>query len=623
MYGFRKKLLILMLILTASAMLLTGVPGIFFARQQANKDALAHMEQITRVASSDVEKQFTHIKEVSMALEAVIRSTFDKSKDFRNDESLNSYKQQIAPQLREILHLMRPMSLWIVFNTENLKGKHSISFFDKKGNGVYLRSKEYNILEKDLYHPAMNWWTDAVKHGETWTMPYYWQSWDMEVISYSRAVYVDSTLIGCLGSDFHYHELEDHLDSIFGFKTGCLILLDENNKLVYSSSAKNPLPEETLEVIDQLPGKAYTSFQSTTKSKSFVHSVSQLQNGWTVVLSVSRKEILSDANKLILHLGIIFLSGFILTIFLALYFSKNVTSPVKYLLKRFRRAADGHLDTRAKIQTKDEMQELGDHFNRMMEELQNSFNSLKLAQSRLNREKERALESDSLKSSFLENLSHEVRTPLMAIVGFSELMADPASTVKEREDFFAHIAQNSNQLVRFIEDTLLFAQLEKEQAPVRLSQFKIQDALMELKQEFDSFRQKQKPNLFFRTLSDDCDMTIYSDPALLKRLVRYLLDNAFKFTDRGGVTLMCRSTDHHFEIIVSDSGIGISDDKTDLVFRKFCKVVESNTRVYDGAGIGLTNARSIALLLNGTIELSSTRGEGTSVKVSFPLNILR
>ncbi|WP_234408886.1 sensor histidine kinase [Marinilabilia salmonicolor] len=348
--------------------------------------------------------------------------------------------------------------------------------------------------------------------------------------------------------------------------------------------------------------------------------MSQLQNGWTIALSVSRKEILSDANNLILHLGIVFLTGFIITIFLAFYFSKNVTSPVKYLLKKFRHAADGKLDTRANIKSKDEMQELGDHFNKMMEELQNSFNDLKLVQSRLSREKERALESDSLKSSFLENLSHEVRTPLMAIVGFSELMADPVSTSKEREDFFSHIAQNSNQLVRFIEDTLLFAQLEKEQASVKMSHFNIQEALLDLKQEFENYRQKQKPDLFFRTLSDECEMTIYSDPALLKRLIRYLLVNAFKFTDKGGVSLLCRSTDHHFEIIVSDSGIGISDDKTDLVFRKFCKVVESNTRVYDGAGIGLTNARGIAFLLNGTIELSSTRGEGTSVKVSFPLN---
>jgi signal transduction histidine kinase len=94
----------------------------------------------------------------------------------------------------------------------------------------------------------------------------------------------------------------------------------------------------------------------------------------------------------------------------------------------------------------------------MMDSLQKSFGELEIAQKKLSREKERAQESDSLKSSFLENLSHEVRTPLMAIVGFSELMTDPVSTADERQEFFSHIASNSNLLVRFIEDTLLFSQ---------------------------------------------------------------------------------------------------------------------------------------------------------------------
>lgn len=607
-----------MLTLVATGMLLTGLPGIYFARQKAQKDAMIQVRQISKMAASDVKAQFAHIKEVSKALEAVFRSTFNKERDFTDKASLDAYKKSITPQMREILHLMRPMSLWIVFNNENIEGRHTVSFFDKKGNGIYHRSKEYSIEEKDLFHPSMNWWTQAIEKGETWTHRYYWPPWDLEIISYSRALYTDSTLIGCLGSDFIYQELEQHLDSLFTFKTGCLLLLDENKELVYTSSEK-PFPKETKKIISGMGQNAEGSLFPPDHNKKYIHWVNKLPNGWSVVLSVSRKEIFADANKLIIHLGIIFFLAFIVTVIIALFFSKYITSPVKYLLTKFRSAAKGELSTRANIQSKDEMQELGDHFNNMMEELQKSFNEVEIASHKLSIEKKRALESDSLKSSFLENLSHEVRTPLMAIVGFSELMADKESTPKEREEFFSHIAQNSNQLVRFIEDTLLFSQLEKGQTPLKKSRFKIQDIMMDLKIEFETYREKRKPQLYFRTLSDNCNMSLYSDPALLKRMVRYLLDNAFKFTHKGGVTLLCRSTDHHFEIIVSDSGIGISNDKTDIAFRKFCKVIESDTMVYEGAGIGLTNARGLALLLNGTIELSSTRGEGTSVTVSFPL----
>jgi signal transduction histidine kinase len=245
---------------------------------------------------------------------------------------------------------------------------------------------------------------------------------------------------------------------------------------------------------------------------------------------------------------------------------------------------------------------------------------LELTQKKLTREKKRAEESDDLKSSFLENLSHEVRTPLMAIVGFSELMADSDSTPEERKTFFSHVAVNSNQLIRFIEDILLFSQLEKGQTPMQKRRFQVREVLSALKEEIDTRREKEKPHLYFRCLSDECEMALYSDPKLLRKLLRYLLDNALKYTDSGGITLVCRKSDHHFEISVSDSGIGISDEKTGIVFGKFCKVIESRDRVYEGAGIGLTNARELALLLGGTIELSSTKGLGTTVTVSFPLH---
>jgi signal transduction histidine kinase len=148
-------------------------------------------------------------------------------------------------------------------------------------------------------------------------------------------------------------------------------------------------------------------------------------------------------------------------------------------------------------------------------------------------------------------------------------MADPGAAPNERKEFFEHIAYNSNKLVTFIEDTLLFSQLEKGQVQVRNQRFRASQILSELQEEFEKRRDDEKPDLYFRVLSDGCDMELNTDPQLLKRLVRYLLDNAFKFTDSGGVTLICRKTVHHFEISISDSGIGISDDKTEVVFRIF------------------------------------------------------
>lgn len=608
-----------MVVLVATAMLLTGLPGIYFAREKAKDDAIIQLQHITKLAAKDFEHQTSHLKNTTQALEAALRSSFDTVPYFESQEDMNRFKENFTQQVVELLHLTRPMSLRLVFNTDHVEGAHTISFYDRNMNGIYVRSPEYDINTRNLAHPSMQWWTKAVQEGETWTQPYFWREWNMKIISFAKAVYIDSMLIACLGSDMNFDNLAKKLDSLHTFETGSPILLDENLEMVYYNKKNDFNPSSYNAFKSRVSHPSPGFFFTGKKDDSYVVSHERMKNGWTIAFTVSEKEIFSSVNRLIYNLLIVFLTGFLLAIILAYYFSKYVTLPVKVLLEKFRLATSGDLSARTNIQSNDEMQELSSHFNQMMKSLEYSFDELETAGKKLSIEKERAQESDSLKSSFLENLSHEIRTPLMAIVGFSELMADPASTNKERQEFFSHVAYNSNLLVRFIEDTLLFSQLEKGQTLVRKTHFKVREVLCELKEEFDIRREKEKPHLYFRILSGDCDTLIYSDSALLQRLMRYLLDNAFKFTDSGGVTMVCRKTDTHFEIHVSDSGIGISDDKTSMVFRKFCKAIESHDRAYDGAGIGLTNARGIAMLLNGTIELSSKRGEGTIITVSFPL----
>ncbi|PWE00280.1 ATP-binding protein [Marinilabilia rubra] len=620
MYGYRRKLIVLMVVLVAVAILLAGLPGIYFAQHKAQNDAVTQMRQLTQLASESIENQISETQATSKALEAALRSSFNLQEDFKDPQSLNQFKEKFIPQVSEILHLLRPMSLWIVFDSEKVPGAHTISFVDKNQNGVYSRIKEYDINQKDLQHPTMDWWTNARAKGQTWTDPYYWQKWEMELISYSRAVNIDSVFIGCLGSDIKFPELGSLLDSVHTFATGHLFLLNENREIVYASNDSPGVTLKDREAVENVVKTGNEFAFMEDGSNQWAISTERLSNNWTVAFSVSEEEFFSGVDNLIYTLMIIFALGFSVAVILAISFSNYITNPVQKLLIKFRKATNGDLSVRADIHTKDEMEELGNHFNKMMNALQKNFEELSLTQQKLRREKERAQESDGLKSSFLENLSHEIRTPLMAIVGFSELMADPASSADEREKFFSHIAYNSNQLVRFIEDTLLFSQLEKGQTPVRLSRVNIKQVLWELNEEFENRRKTEKPHLFFRTLSDSCEQSLTSDPSLLKRLIRYLLDNAFKFTDSGGITLLCQKTNHHFQISVSDSGIGISSDKTELVFKKFCKAIETNDRVYDGAGIGLTNARGLALLLEGTIELTSTPGEGTTVTVSFPLH---
>ncbi|MGM0375890.1 MAG: ATP-binding protein [Bacteroidota bacterium] len=618
MYGFRRKLILLMVTLVATAMLLAGLPGIYFARQKAREDAISQMRQSTRLAVKDFEKRTDNVEDACQALEVAFRNEFDPEKDFEDNESIQKFKETFIPEFKAILDLMEPRSLWLVFNTEHVDGKHTIAYYKKNDTNQYTRSPQYNIYNRDLEDPSMQWWHLALEKGEGWTNPYFWEEWDMEVISFTKAIDIDAEMVAAIGSDFHFGKMKNYLDTLSVFESGNTILFNEKKNPIYSSYTDQNGSFKTSELTENIGEEPSGYFVLNSENGRHAVSFERMKNGWTLAITVPKKEIFAEVNSLFHSLLIIFASVFLIALLLALYFSKYITTPVKTLLSKFREATNGNLNARAKISTNDEMHELANHFNQMMSAMERSFEELQQTQQRLIVEKDRAQESDSLKSSFLENLSHEIRTPLMAIVGFSELMADPESTADERRDFFNHIAQNTNQLVRFIEDTLLFSQLEKSQAPVEKTRFKLREIFGELQSEFEARRQKEKPHLYFRILADDCETYMYSDPVLFKRLLRYLLDNAFKFTESGGISLVCRETEHHVEVSVSDSGIGISEGKTDVAFRKFCKVVEDRNRVYEGAGIGLTNARGLTLLLGGTIELSSVRNEGTTVTVSFP-----
>ena len=620
MYGFRRKLIILMVTLVATAMLLAGLPGMYFARQKVREDAISQMRQSTLLAVKDFETQTEKLKDVCLAVEVAFRNSFNPEQDFRTPETLENYKERLIPEIKSILDLMHPRSIWVVFNTQYVEGAHTVSFYDKTGRGQYRRSPQYDIRKRNLDAPYMQWWNLAREKGEGWTNAYFWNEWDMEVISYTKAINIDTMMVAAIGSDFHFREMTAYLDTLPDLKSGKTVLFNNNNEPVYASFSDMDKSISMAELKRGIAESQSGYFVTNGENGNFAVSFERMNNGWTLAITVPRREIFKEVNQLFYTLLGIFIVVFLIAFLLALYFSKYISKPINILLSKFRQATNGNLQVRAQLQTNDEMHELSDHFNQMMTAMQRSFDDVQQAQRRLTAEKERAQESDSLKSSFLENLSHELRTPLMAIVGFSELMTDPASTTSERQNFFNHIAYNSNLLVRFIEDTLLFSQLEKGQTPVQKTRFKAREILGDIKNEFETRRQEEKPHLYFRVLSDNCDTTLYSDPNLLKRMIRYLLDNAFKYTDSGGITLVCRKTDSHIEVSVSDSGIGISEEKTDIAFRKFCKVTEDPERVYDGAGIGLTNARGIALLLNGTIELSSARNEGTSVTVSFPLN---
>ena len=232
------------------------------------------------------------------------------------------------------------------------------------------------------------------------------------------------------------------------------------------------------------------------------------------------------------------------------------------------------------------------------------------------RAKEKAEESDHLKSAFLATMSHELRTPLNAIIGFSEMIVDSGDYGMERGEMLEMsriINKSGKQLLSIIEDIFEMSMLQTKVSKVVKEKIKISEIFGSLTQYVRIEMEKlEKTHLVFNAVDSLPHATVYTDKTKINQLLTNLLKNAIKFTDNGHIILRYSIKAKEIKFYVEDTGIGIPSDKIDIVFKKFRQVDDSHTRKYGGVGLGLAICSEIANTLNGKLEVESQEGKGTT-----------
>lgn len=221
--------------------------------------------------------------------------------------------------------------------------------------------------------------------------------------------------------------------------------------------------------------------------------------------------------------------------------------------------------------------------------------------------RDKAQESDRLKSSFLQNISHEIRTPLNIIIGFSDMVAQTDDPEEQRE-FNKVIRENSNVMLKLVNDIVDFSKIETNTLSINKSTFNINEVLTEIEKRIivDEFKS-------IEVKIEKIDMEIESDKERFHQIIFNLIDNALKFTKEGNIDLMCRKNEKLVHITVKDTGIGIPDAEQTKIFDRFYKVDPFT----QGAGLGLTVSKSMANLIGGDIKVLSKPGEGATFEFYF------
>lgn len=233
-------------------------------------------------------------------------------------------------------------------------------------------------------------------------------------------------------------------------------------------------------------------------------------------------------------------------------------------------------------------------------------------------EKEKSSKSDKLKSAFIANLSHEVRTPLNAILGFSELISDENATVEEKKEYKALIAQSSRSLLSLLSDMI---ELSRMQAGDYKAEYKIcepAEILKEIIRDAEELKKELHKEHILITTQIDFDNTVESDPFALKQIATNLFSNAIKFTHRGEIHVRLYDDTDYFILEFKDTGIGIRKEAQKIIFDSYRQVDDSTTRNYGGTGVGLSLTKGFVMALNGKIKVKSKERIGSTFIVSIP-----
>lgn len=245
----------------------------------------------------------------------------------------------------------------------------------------------------------------------------------------------------------------------------------------------------------------------------------------------------------------------------------------------------------------------------------------KIAERQIIEAKEKAEESDRLKSAFLANMSHEIRTPMNGILGFASLLKEPQLEEGELEQYVEVIERSGVRMLNIINDLIDISKIEAQQMEIHAEEIIVNDQLLFLKKFFQPEAETKNIDLIIHLPLEAEKSQIFNDKEKLFAVLTNLTKNAIKFTDEGTIEIGYTNKDNEMEFYVKDTGTGIPKEKQTNIFERFVQAETQHNRKYEGAGLGLAISKAYIEMMGGEIWIKDSNNSGTEFRFRIPKKI--
>ncbi|MDR2345828.1 MAG: response regulator [Planctomycetaceae bacterium] len=389
------------------------------------------------------------------------------------------------------------------------------------------------------------------------------------------------------------------------------ILKADTTRARYAAEAKKAIKE----------GQSYISDNKDFYTVYMPVQFSDVTTPWSVAVSIPMTKILNNANAIRYYVILASLVSIVVIAMVLYLIAKNITKPILLLSKTANILGQGNFDVEIPlIKNNDEIGTLSKAFKFMAEEINFLIKKLQDHAKALEEKNQYLNKLNELKDEFMANTSHELRTPINGIIGIIESMIDGATGQLSQEQKYnlALVANSGKRLSNLVNDILDFTKLKNKEIILQIKP-------VDLKTIVDTVIVLSKPLIKGKELTlinniDKLSPIIDADENRIQQILYNLIGNAIKFTDKGSVSVTAKILDNSVAITISDTGIGIAEDKFSRIFESFEQVDGSTEREYGGTGLGLSITKKLVELHGGTINIESQLGKGSNFTFTMPLS---